>query len=182
MPLDCGRTLCFINDSNIYNGQRNAGWRIDWKRFQAWVERDGPVWQTWFFTSKPDGASDRDTDFHQFLQDELRWEVLAYALGRRTVERRHCHVKDVVPAEKGVDVGVTTKMLILGINKAYDTALLLSGDRDDLETVEFIKNLGLRVEVMAWRNSLSHDLAEEVSEPVVYFDDLREEISFAPRA
>ncbi|MDR2185401.1 MAG: NYN domain-containing protein [Treponema sp.] len=44
---------------------------------------------------------------------------------------------------------MATKMLILGINKAYDTVLLLSGDKDYLEMVAFLRNQGLRVEIIS---------------------------------
>ena len=78
-----------------------------------------------------------------------------------------------MPTEKGVDVGLAIKMLTLGINRAYETAILVAGDRDYLETVQFLKGLGLRVEIIAWRKGLSSDLAAEASEPVTYLDDLR---------
>jgi uncharacterized LabA/DUF88 family protein len=67
-------------------------------------------------------------------------------------------------------------MLTLGINKAYDTAILISGDRDYLETVQFIKGLGLRVEIISWSDGLSDALAAESSAPVVYLDDLKKQI------
>jgi uncharacterized LabA/DUF88 family protein len=62
------------------------------------------------------------------------------------------------------------------MNQAYETALLVSGDRDYLETVAYLKSIGLRVEVVAWRDNLSDALAAESSAPVVYLDALRDDI------
>ena len=49
--------------------------------------------------------------------------------------------------EKGVDVHLAVDMLQLAFNKAYDTAILVSGDGDFVSVVEALKNLGRRVEV-----------------------------------
>jgi len=67
-------------------------------------------------------------------------------------------------------------MLTHAINRAFETAILVSGDNDYLETVRAVKNMGLRVEIVSFRNSLSQELAAESSAPVVYFDDIRANI------
>jgi uncharacterized LabA/DUF88 family protein len=102
--------------------------------------------------------------------------VILYELGRRTIGCDSCGHTDIVPTEKGVDVGLAIKMLTLATNQAFETALLVAGDRDYLETVKYVKGLGLRVEVIAWKNALSDDLEVESSEPVVYLDVLRKEL------
>jgi uncharacterized LabA/DUF88 family protein len=70
-------------------------------------------------------------------------------------------------------------MLTHAINRAFETAILLSGDKDYLETVRTVKNMGLRVEVVSFRNSLSQELAAESSAPVVYLDDIRSSIELS---
>jgi len=67
-------------------------------------------------------------------------------------------------------------MLMLAFNKAYETAILVAGDRDYLETVKFIKNLGMRVEVIGWRGGMSSELASESSAPTKYIDNIRANI------
>ncbi len=39
-----------------------------------------------------------------------------------------------------------------------------------------IKGNGLRVEIVAWRGTISPEMEAESSRPVVYFDDVRNEI------
>lgn len=176
MAQDRGKTICFIDNSNIFHGQCDAGWRIDWEKFVKYLGRRGEIWQTYFFASEHDPPLPAETSFYQFLKEELRWEVIVYELGHRTVSCNNCDHTHVVPAEKGVDVGLATRMLTLGINQAYETAILVAGDRDYLETVKFIKSLGLRVEVVSWRSGLSSDLETESSAPVIYLDELRDKI------
>jgi len=176
MAATRGKTICFIDNANIYHGQADNRWRIDWEKFIRFLEEKGEVWQTHFFASETDPPADGATAFYQFLKENLRWEVMLYTLGRRTLRCKDCGHEHTTYAEKGVDVGLATKMLMLAVNQAYETAILVSGDRDYIETVKHIKSRGLRVEVIAWRAGLSSDLEGESSAPVVYLDDLRGQI------
>ncbi|HEX9927394.1 MAG TPA: NYN domain-containing protein [Pyrinomonadaceae bacterium] len=172
-----GKTICFIDDQNVFHGQRDNGWRIDWQRFIKYLsQNDEEVWQVYYFGGEKENQSDGEANYFQFLKEEMRWEVVTYPLGKRTIRCLNCGESHTYLAEKGVDVGLATKMLTLGINKAYDTAILISGDRDYLETVQFIKGLGLRVEIISWNDGLSDALAAESSAPVVYLDDLKKQI------
>jgi uncharacterized LabA/DUF88 family protein len=175
MAASRGKTICFIDNANIYHGQVD-NWRIDWQRFIAFLQQNGEVWQTYFFASETDPPSDSATAFYQFLKEEMRWEVVLYPLGKKTMRCNECGHEHTTYAEKGVDVGLATKMLMLAVNQAYETAILVSGDRDYVETVQHIKGRGLRVEVISWRAGLSSDLEAESSAPVVYLDDLRNQI------
>lgn len=65
--------------------------------------------------------------------------------------------------EKKVDTGLTTVM----VTDAYEhmkprlpdvTAVLVGGDGDFVPPVEAIKALGIKVRVVAWRHSTSHEL------------------------
>jgi uncharacterized LabA/DUF88 family protein len=177
MSATRGKSICFIDNANIFHGQQDMGWRIDWEKFARYLERDGEIWQTYFFASEHNPPLPAESSFYQFLKEQLRWEVSLYQLGRKTINCNSCNQSHTLPAEKGVDVGLATKMLMLGINQAYETAILVAGDRDYLETVKFLKGFGLRVEVIAWRNAISNELATESSSPVLYLDDLEKELS-----
>jgi len=170
------RTIAFVDNSNVFHGQINAGWRIDAKKLQAYLQRDGEIWQTFFFASVTDPPRYQQTGFYSFLKNEMRWEVLLYKLGQKTTQCRKCGHSQRVSVEKGVDVGLATKMLTLANNRAFDTALLIAADKDYLETVRAVKNNGLRVEIVAWRGSISPEMGAESSTLVLYFDDVRSEI------
>jgi uncharacterized LabA/DUF88 family protein len=171
-----GKTICFIDNSNIFHGQQGAGWRIDWEKFSDYLGQGEEVWQTYFFASEQDPPREEATKFYSFLKEHLRWEVSIYTLGKKTIKCNNCDCVATVFAEKGVDIGLATKMLTLGMNRAYETAILVAGDRDYLETVKFIKGLGLRVEIVSWRSGLSDELAAESSAPITFLDDLRRKV------
>jgi len=171
-----GKTIVFFDNSNIFHGQKREGWRIDAKKLMAKLEAGGPVWQVHFFAAVTDPPRYQQTNFYRMLKEQLHWETNVFSLGTRTVRCDGCGATRRTYVEKGVDVAVASKMLTLANNRAYETAILCSGDKDYLETVRFIKNLGLRVEIVSFRRSLAHDLANESSCPVLYLDDVRAEI------
>jgi len=171
-----GRTIVFIDNSNVFLGSRNAGWRIDAKKLHQCMSKDGEIWQTFFFASVTDPPRYRQTNFYRFIKNEMRFETFIYEVGYKTVSCKNCGHSHRVPVEKGVDVGLATKLLTLANHRAFDTAILVAADRDYLETVQAVKANGLRVEIIAWRGSISPEMDAESSSPVVYFNDIRSDI------
>lgn len=176
MPVQRGKTICFVDNSNVFLGGKKAGWTVDWQKFETYLSSSGPIWQTHFFASEQDPPKAIQTNFYQYIKNVLRWELHLYELGKKSHTCPSCSNTHITPAEKGVDVGVATKLLMLGVNRAYETAILVAGDKDYLETVRFIKNLGLRVEIVSWQKSLSSDLAAESSAPVLLLDSLKSQV------
>lgn len=174
-----GKTIVYFDNSNIFHGQRDAGWRIDATKLQAHLEKRGDIWQVYFFAAVSDPPRYSQTAFYRRLKDTLHWETVIFLLGNKTLRCKKCNRAWRTLTEKGVDVAIATKMLTHAINRAFETAILVSGDKDYLETVRAVKNMGLRVEVVSFRNSLSQELAAESSAPVVYLDDIRPSIELA---
>jgi uncharacterized LabA/DUF88 family protein len=171
-----GKTIMFIDNSNIFHGSRDAKWRIDAKKLHAKLEAEGPIWQTFFFAAVSDPPRLKQTGFYKMLKNDLHYETTVFPLGNKTVRCKKCGDSRHSYTEKGIDVALATKMLVLANNRAFETAILVSGDKDYLETVKAVKSLGLRVEVVSWKRALSLDLAQESSRNVILLDDLRKEI------
>jgi uncharacterized LabA/DUF88 family protein len=62
-----------------------------------------------------------------------------------------------VPRSKGVDAALVTDLLSLAWQRAYDVAVLVSGDADYIPAVEYVQAQGLKVINAAWR-SKGHEL------------------------
>ncbi|AIY89301.1 hypothetical protein GACE_0244 [Geoglobus acetivorans] len=77
--------------------------------------------------------------------------------------------------EKGIDIALAVDMLSLGFRKAYDVAILVSGDGDFIPAVKVIKSLGLRVEVAMFRNALNPDL-KRIADRFIALDELADKI------
>ncbi len=151
-------------------------WRIDAKKLFEKLKEGGDIWQTYFFAAVTDPPRFSQTNFYQMLKNDLHWETFIFPLGQKTYRCKQCNCSWTSWTEKGVDVALATKMLTHAMDRAFDTAILVSGDKDYLETVRAVKGLGLRVEIVAFGRSLAHELAKESSIPVVYLDDLRGQI------
>jgi uncharacterized LabA/DUF88 family protein len=176
MTASRGKTICFIDNANVFHGQYDSGWRIDWERFLKYLEEGEQIWQVYFFASETDPPREEASNFYQYLKEQLRWEVVVYPLGKKTIRCENCDHAHTTLVEKGVDIGLATKMLMLAMSRAFETAILVSGDRDYLETVKYIKGMGLRVEIISWRAGLSEAMQAESSAPVIYLDNLDEQI------
>ena len=171
-----GRTIVYFDNSNIFQGQIKVGWRIDAEKLMKKLSESGDVWQTFFFAAVTDPPRYSQTNFYKLLKDKLRWEVFLFPLGSKTVTCKSCKGAWRTYTEKGVDVAIATKLLTHAINKAFDTAILVSGDKDYIETIRNVKNFGLRVEIASFRHALSRELGAESSAPVIFLDDLKSEI------
>lgn len=182
MPAARGKTIMFIDNSNIFHGSRLAGWRIDIKKLHAKLEADGPIWQTFFFAAVSDPPRYNQTGFYKMLKNDLHYETTVFPLGNKTIRCKKCGDKRHSYTEKGIDVALATTMLVLANNRAFETAILMSGDKDYLETVKAVKQLGMRVEIVSWKNSLSQELGKESSRNVILLDDLKADIEKAADA
>jgi uncharacterized LabA/DUF88 family protein len=171
-----GKTIVYFVNSNIFHGQLDAGWRIVAERLQSHLSKDGNIWQVYFFAAVSEPPRFGQTNFYRILKERLRWETIILPLGSRTTRCKKCGSNWRTATEKGIDVAIANRMLTHAITKAFDTAILVSGDKDYLEAVRTVKNMGLRVEVVSFRRSLSQELSNESSAPVLLLDDIRSEI------
>ena len=174
MPRE--RTIVFIDNSNVFHGSKSAGWRIDIRKLHDFLERDGEIWQTFFFASVTDPPRYQQTAFYNFIKHEMRYEVHLFQLGEKTICCRQCRSRHRVFVEKGVDVALANKLLTFANNRAFDTAILIAADKDFLDTIKAVKSNGLRVEIAAWQGTISQEMEAESSIPVIYFDDIRDDI------
>lgn len=60
--------------------------------------------------------------------------------------------------QKGVDVDLATDMVLFACKDYYDTAILVSGDGDFIPAVEKVKDMGKRVEVACFGNTINEGL------------------------
>ena len=71
--------------------------------------------------------------------------------------------------QKEVDVSLATTLISGAVKDTYDTAVIISGDRDFVPAIEYVRTLGKRVEVMSFLSSLSTQLTK-VADNVTLLD------------
>jgi len=79
--------------------------------------------------------------------------------------------------EKKVDVIIAIDIVSLAYENAYDIAILVSGDGDFIPVVKKVTELEKKIELWAFRYSLSNALREELKpKDIYYLDDILSEI------
>ena len=71
---------------------------------------------------------------------------------------RLSNVHRVDSGQKGVDVDLATDMVLFACRGYYDTAILVSGDGDFIPAVEKVKDMGKRIEVACFENTINDGL------------------------
>ncbi len=169
-----GRCIVFIDNSNVFKNMPQ-GYRIDWPRFVSYLRKnDMSIWDQWFFVSHKEERRDAQEKFIYTLQ-EYGFQVVSSELRKKNIKCNSCGDVHYTYIEKGVDVSIAIKMLKLLYNGAFDTAILVSGDRDLYNVVEEIQNHGRKAIVIAYREAMSKDLAD-IANKVIYIDDIASEI------
>lgn len=165
------RKAAVIDGPNFYHGQLLAGWFPDMAKFDHLLGAD----QVTYFTVAPiyQGAQTR---FYHFLEAQLQWTVRQFPLRRRTTYCEECGQPHIAYVEKSLDVCAAMELMKLGIHDHVDHLLLVTGDRDFLEPVRFLREKGVRVDVVSWRAGLSSDLAAVSSSPVLLIDEHKERL------
>lgn len=151
--------LCiFIDGGNVFHAANSLKIHIDLAKLAAALTGNRTLTRTYYY-----GAT-LDTPAQQRFFDKLRH------LGF-TVKTLPLRQYDGTSFEKGIDVMLVTDMLTLAYNNTYDTALLVSGDKDFTYTVQEIKTLGKTVEVAAFAHALASEL-EQAADNTILLDHL----------
>lgn len=146
------KTVLYIDNSNIFRGCKKPGWRPSYKKVVEYLEREeGPIWEVHFFASEQESPREKQARFYGALRRDLGFVVHACPLVNRKVTCPNCGHVEWVPTEKGVDVCFITHLLRDLKNRAFDTALIMSSDRDYQEAILEVKNAGNRIKIITWR-------------------------------
>lgn len=156
--VDAGqfRPALVANRLGLTNGRR-----FDWELFKKFLDRvaGGPLLDTHYFDSIEDTALPGRLNFHQFLRAQLGFQLHLSQLKEKQRYCPNCSNTHTEYEQKGVDVGMTISMFKLA--RAYDQALLCSGDGDFTTLAEFLRDsLGKRVIVLGWANGIAPSLRQ----------------------
>lgn len=78
---------------------------------------------------------------------------------------------DEIGTQKEADVLLATELLVQSFHGSYDSAVVVSGDRDFIPAIRAVQSMGRRVEVAAFRGTYASKLLE-VADRFQVLDDL----------
>lgn len=156
--------MIFIDGSNLFYAAKENEIKIHTKKLAIALTSERNLRRVYYYT----GYDPKDKKQQDFLNITLKKEKIE-------VRSRELVVRDGILVEKGIDILMAVDMLKLCYNKAYDTAILVSGDEDFCELVEAVKSFGAVVEVASFSNSLSKKLTE-CADKTIYLDEIVDKI------
>lgn len=163
------RTVAFIDAGQFRPGviagrlDLPNGRRFDWQMFSDYLAQvaGSPLLDAHFFDSIDPDTVERQATFHQFLRNQLSFQLHFSGLKEKKRRCPECGIQYEEFEQKGVDVSMTISMLKLAYSNAYDQALLCTGDGDFAPLVSFIRDsLGKRVVVLGWSNGVAPGLRD----------------------
>jgi len=142
------RVIAYIDGFNLYFGIRTKGWRsYYWLNVQALCEKfllqRQQLVLTKYFTSRIRGNQSKCARQGAFL-DALGTipdlMVFRGKYGMKTYQCRSCNYIGQIPSEKITDVRIASEMVTDAHKDKFDTAFLISGDKDLKPAVEAVKS------------------------------------------
>jgi len=178
------RVAVFIDGSNFYNGLRDNIGRmdVDFHRFGKKMAElsEGELLRIYYYNARVDPDFDPDNYEKQqrFITHLAHTPHLTLRLGKlvyyqvRGEEsgRKHYAV------EKGLDVKLAIDLVRLAVNRACEVAVIVSGDKDLAEVVEYGKEMGLEVISAFFPRGLSESLATRADKVYYLNEETLEEI------
>lgn len=143
------RVIAYVDGFNLYFGLKKKGWRYYyWLNIRTLCEQLLAPGQrlllTKYFTSRVNGdpgKSSRQDAFIRALKTIPNIDILSGRYGTRGYKCHNCTYEGQTPAEKMTDVRIAGEMIADAFQNQYDTAFLISGDRDLVPAVEIIKEI-----------------------------------------
>lgn len=154
------RLLLIIDGGYFQKGQQEHGMDLDIESLLAFVQRltGSAIEHAYYYDSAP-----HDTAFHRALRRlQIRVESRPLkTLPVRCPNARCAYSRQPIErtVQAGVDVAIATKILTMACEDQYDTLVLLAGDGDFADAVQYVKERRRkRVVVCGFSNSISNRL------------------------
>ncbi len=152
------RLCIFIDGGNVFHAANTLKIHVDLAKLVTALTANRTLIRAYYY----DATS--NTPAQQRFFDKLRH--LGFAV--KTLPLRQYQG---TPFEKGIDVMLVTDMLTLAHTNTYDTALLVSGDKDFTYTLQKLKTLGKTIEVAAFTHALATEL-QHAADNTILLDHL----------
>lgn len=137
----------YIDGGNLFHCGDALGWRIDYLKFKSFVLQGRTPVDFTFYTGRAQSRAEQK--FYQRLR-AFGYTVKEFKLQIRPGGGR--------PKEKRVDTQIVADSLYDAFTGKFDIAAICSGDGDMIPAIEYLKIMGKRVEIFAYRSGLSWDI------------------------
>ena len=170
----CRQNKLIVSDKK--SGKTFLGKKIDHGKLIKEITGGTDFIRGYFYDAINEPLDSKKSGFFDKLR-ELEITIVTKKLRHKSVMCPHCRkVDDNIPYQKGVDVALVTDLMSLAIEKAFEVAILVSGDNDFVDAINFIKSKGIKVWVVSFTGCLGEDTMR-AADRVIRLDKLFENIS-----
>ncbi|MBI2304072.1 MAG: NYN domain-containing protein [Chloroflexi bacterium] len=163
------RVIVFIDGSNLYHSLKQDIGRtdLDFARFSSKLADGRELVRSYYYNAPLDQTKEpqRYRDQEKFFERLRRTDYLELRFGKLVYRGW----PKEPPYEKGIDVKLTTDLLVHGFRNNYDVAILVSGDTDFADALQAVKDVGKHVEVALFRLKTSRHL-RDMADKVIRID------------
>lgn len=169
------RVDAFIDGLNLYQGIKQKGYQDSlWLDLRALCTQllrpDQTLGTVYYFSAErttPPESHVRQMRYWDALEAVGGVEIVRGRFDRRKAPCEHCGRMTEMPRERATDVQLASYMVHGAAAEHYDTAFLISGDSDYVETVRLIRGLGKKVKLIrppARRSAQLSDVVDHFSD------------------
>jgi len=139
------------------------------------VQNGSPFDESYYLNSTPSPPTDQQDAFHTWIKTAPpkgpRMRVQLYKLKEMRCTCPQCAKHFDKTVQKGVDVGIATLIIKLATQDRYDRLVLLAGDGDFEDAIDYVKSeLHKEIWIAGFPNSVSADL-QSYSDRVIWISD-----------
>lgn len=142
----------FIDYHNFEGSLRNEGLRVDLLSLREYLTGGRPLLESFAFIGFNPNDAHEDGRLHRFLK-----------LNGFLVKAKLAKVRPDGSLKCDLDVEMVLGVVDFVTHARPDTVLLVTGDRDFVPLVQWLRTRGVRVEVASTPSSISQDLRESAS-------------------
>ncbi|MGB5913210.1 MAG: NYN domain-containing protein [Promethearchaeia archaeon] len=159
--------VVFIDNSNIFKGFRKYSIKADYEKLKNAITQ----------RRKLNGIFLYEGVIYPMSPEKKKWYKDLSNKSGYVIKASFDKIAFNNAIEKKIDIKIAIDIISLAYEKAYDTAVLVSGDGDFVPVVKKVKKLNKKVELWAFRYSLANALKGEVEqENIYYLDDILSKI------
>jgi uncharacterized LabA/DUF88 family protein len=162
-----GRVAIFIDGSNLFYAALQLGIEIDYSKLLYRLTGGSRLLRSFFYTGV-DRTNEKQQGFLLWMRRN----------GYRVIAKDLVQLPD---GSKKANLDVEIAVDMMALVKAYDTAILVSGDGDLAYAVDAVSYRGARVEVVSLR-SMTSDSLINVADRYIDLDQIKEDIQKTSRA
>ena len=162
----------FIDAQNLNRGTQHVGWKMNWKKFREYLEKEHNVSQAFMFI----GYVPDNEDLYNQMKEAGYMVVLKPTVDMLMSEEELADEKHVT---KG-NVDAELVMYIMKEIKNYKQAILVSGDGDFCSVVEYLKEKGKLGPILV-PNMKYSSLLKQFDDKIIRLDQKKSELEYKVR-